>query len=370
MKATRKRPIQRQRAFRTDDQRWRAVVERDPAADGAFYYSVSTTGVYCRPNCAARLPLRKNVTFHDTPQAARAAGFRPCRRCRPDEASLAELQAALVAKVCRYIEAAESVPSLSELAEVAEMSTYHLHRLFKAQTGITPRQYAAAQRVKRLRDELSQRPTVAAAIYGAGYSSNSRLYESSAATLGMTPTAFRERGKNTTIRFAVGQCWLGAILVAATPRGICAILIGDDADALTRDLQNRFQGAELVGGDAEFETWVARVVGFVDDPSRGLALPLDIRGTAFQQQVWEALRAIPIGTTVSYTEVARKIGHPNGVRAVAGACAANALAVAIPCHRVVRTDGSLSGYRWGIDRKRALLLREQDVAARNAPRRS
>jgi AraC family transcriptional regulator of adaptative response/methylated-DNA-[protein]-cysteine methyltransferase len=345
--------------FSHDDARWRAVVNRDPAADGLFVYSVRTTGVYCRPVCPARLARRENVRFHATPQEAEQAGFRPCKRCKPKEAGLSQRHAALVAQACRLIEQADAAPTLDELAASAGMSRYHFHRVFKAQTGVTPRAYAAAQRSKRLREDLAQRTTITEAIYGVGFNSNSRFYEASSEILGMTAKAFRAGGDGTVIRFAVGECWLGSILVAASERGVCAILLGDDPDALARDLQDRFPHAELIGGDADFERLVAQVVGFVETPTTGLDLPLDIRGTAFQQRVWNALRKIPPGETATYTEIARRIGSPKSVRAVARACGANPLAVAIPCHRVIRTDGSPSGYRWGVERKKALLKREQ-----------
>ncbi|WP_018606675.1 bifunctional DNA-binding transcriptional regulator/O6-methylguanine-DNA methyltransferase Ada [Uliginosibacterium gangwonense] len=340
------------------DTRWASVVTRDPKADGLFYYSVKTTGVYCRPSCGARTPHPENVSFFLTPTEAERAGFRPCKRCKPDQPPLSVQHAKLVADLCRQIESAEVPPSLETLAQTAQMSTYHLHRVFKAVTGVTPRAYAAAHRAKKIRDELIQRGSVTDAIYEAGYNSNGRFYEESNRLLGMTPTSFRTGGLKAIIRFAIGQCSLGAILVAASERGVCAILIGDDPDILARDLQDRFPKADLIGGDAEFEQLVAKVVGFVEMPKRGLDLPLDICGTAFQQRVWQALREIPAGSTVSYTEIAQRIGSPKAVRAVAGACAANALAVAIPCHRVVRNNGDLSGYRWGVERKRALLERE------------
>jgi AraC family transcriptional regulator of adaptative response/methylated-DNA-[protein]-cysteine methyltransferase len=347
--------------FISDDERWAAVVRRDPAADGLFYYSVRTTGVYCRPCCAARLARRENVRFHRTCADAEAAGFRPCKRCRPDEASLAERQAAAIAKSCRLIEAAEEMPGLDALAARAGLSRFHFHRVFKAVTGLTPKAYAAAHRGNRVRDELARSATVTEAIYGAGFNSSGRFYATSSKVLGMTPSDFRAGGTGASIRFAIGECSLGAILVAASERGICAILIGDDADALVRDLQDRFPNARLIGGDVAFERWIAEVVGFVEAPQLGLDLPLDIRGTAFQQRVWQALREIPVGSTASYAEVAEKIGAPKSVRAVARACAANPIAVAIPCHRVVRNDGGLSGYRWGVERKRALLNREATI---------
>jgi AraC family transcriptional regulator of adaptative response/methylated-DNA-[protein]-cysteine methyltransferase len=351
-----------------DDTRWAALRARDKAADGAFVYSVKTTGVYCRPSCPARPARPENVAFHDTPAAAERAGFRPCKRCKPDQPPAAERQAAQVAALCRWIEASDQVPTLEDLASRAGLSPFHTHRLFKAVTGVTPRAYAVAHRARRVRGELETRATVTEAIYGAGYGSSARFYEASNAVLGMTPTAYRAGGTGSEIRFAIGQCSLGAILVAATARGVCAILLGDDPEALAHDLERRFPRAQLVGADAGFEQLVAQVVGLVEQPGLGAELPLDIRGTAFQQRVWKALRRIPAGKTASYTEIARRIGAPRSVRAVAQACAANALAVAIPCHRVVRTDGDLSGYRWGVERKRALLDRESRREARREAR--
>jgi AraC family transcriptional regulator of adaptative response/methylated-DNA-[protein]-cysteine methyltransferase len=350
--------VTRARTAETDGARWAAVVARDPRADGTFFYSVRTTGVYCRPSCPSRRARRENVAFHATRADAERAGFRPCRRCRPDQPSVTERHAAIVAKACRAIEAAEEPPPLAELARQARLSPYHFHRVFKSLTGLTPRDYAAAQRARRARERLSRSRTVTEAVFDAGFNSSGRFYESAGQILGMTPTRYRAGGADTGIRFAVGQCTLGAILVACSSRGICAILLGDDPDMLLRDLQDRFPRARLIGGDRKFERLVARVVGFVERPELGLDLPLDIRGTAFQQRVWQALRRIPAGMTRSYADVARQIGAPKAVRAVAQACAANALAVAIPCHRVVRNDGALSGYRWGVERKRALLDRE------------
>ena len=340
------------------DPRWAAVAARDAHADGQFVYSVRTTGVFCRPSCAARMPRPENVAFHATLGDAERAGFRPCRRCRPDQPSLATRQAAMVAAMCRQIELAEQPPSLDELAESAGLSSFHLHRVFKAVTGVTPRAYARAQRAERVRRELAAADTVTEAIYDAGYNSGSRFYEQAGDVLGMTPTRYRAGGTDTEIHFAIGQCSLGAILVARSPRGVCAIALGDDPQALARELQDRFPQARLIGGDAAFERVVAQVVGLVEAPQLGLDLPLDLRGTAFQQRVWQALRRIPAGQTLSYAELAERIGAPTAVRAVAQACGANALAVAIPCHRVVRSDGALSGYRWGVERKRALLERE------------
>ena len=340
------------------DPRWQAVIDRNPEADGQFYYSVATTGVYCRPSCGSRRANPKNVAFHATAADAEQAGFRACKRCKPNEASLAERNAALITAACRLIETAASPPTLDELAARFNTSPYHFHRVFKSITGLTPRQYASANRERRVRECLSGASSVTDAIYDAGYNSNSRFYANADQVLGMTPTEFRAGGNNAAIRFAVGECSLGSILVACSERGVCAILIGDDPDALARDLQDQFPHAALLGGDEQFEVLVARVVGFVDAPSIGLDLPLDVRGTAFQRRVWEALRGIPCGETASYSEIAARIGAPKSARAVARACAANVLAVAIPCHRVVRSDGALSGYRWGVERKRVLLEQE------------
>ena len=345
-------------AHTVSDPRWAAVVTRDPDADGRFFYSVKTTGVYCRPSCAARTARPENVAFHATAADAERAGFRPCKRCKPDQPSRAQQHAAVVADLCRFIESAETPPALDVLAQRAGLSTFHVHRIFKEVTGVTPRDYAAAHRAKRVRSELESDASVTDAIFGAGYNSSSRFYEKSGEMLGMTPTTYRSGGANTEIRFAIGECSLGSILVARSDRGICAISLGDDPDELARDLQDRFPQAKLIGDDAQFAQLVARVVGLVEAPGVGLDLPLDVRGTAFQQRVWQALREIPAGSTASYADVAARIGEPKAVRAVAQACSANPLAVAIPCHRVVRQDGHLSGYRWGVQRKRALLERE------------
>ncbi len=345
-------------ALTSDDQRWAAVVRRDPASDDQFYYSVSTTGVFCRPSCSSRLARREHVRFHATCADAQRAGFRPCKRCKPDQPSRAQQYATMVAATCQHIDSAQEMPSLDTLAQASGLSRYHFHRIFKTITGVTPKAYAVAQRAQRLRQQLPHSDTVTAAIYNAGFNSSGRCYATTAAVLGMTPTHFRAGGAQAVIRFALGECSLGAILVAATDQGVCAIFLGDDAAVLLRDLQDRFPQAELLGGDQAFEKLVARVVGLVEAPALGLDLPLDVRGTLFQQRVWQALRAIPAGSTASYSEIAARIGAPKAVRAVARACAANAIAIAIPCHRVVRSDGSLSGYRWGVERKRTLLKRE------------
>ncbi len=345
----------------TNDPRWASIVARDAAADGTFVYSVKTTGVYCRPSCAARLARPEHVRFHATGKDAAAAGFRPCKRCRPDQPSLAEQHAETVTQACRLIEASTKVPTLEALAARAGMSAFHFHRVFRAVTGVTPRDYAVAHRGKRVRRELGRSSTVTRAIYESGYNSNGRFYAESQQVLGMTPADYRAGGANAEIRFAIGECSLGSILVARSEHGVCAILLGDDPEKLARDVQERFPRATLIGGDAEFEQLVAKVVGFVEAPGLGLDLPLDVQGTAFQHRVWRALQEIPPGQTASYTEIADRIGSPGSVRAVAQACGANSLAVAIPCHRVVRHDGALAGYRWGVERKRALLAREAQV---------
>ncbi|BEM21877.1 Regulatory protein of adaptative response [Serratia marcescens] len=340
------------------DPRWLAIVSRDKHADGRFIYAVKTTGVYCSPSCPSRQPNRQNVELFDDAEQAEAAGYRPCKRCRQGLTPLTEQHARQIAEACRYIERAEKAPSLQTLARHVGLSQYHFHRLFKAITGLTPKGYADAQRSQRLRTGLTQQETVTDAIFDAGYGANGRFYQQANAALGMTPKAYRAGGKGMRIHFAVGRCSLGEILAAQSEVGICAILLGDDAQRLVQDLQDKFPNAELIGGDAQYEALMAQVVGLIEAPENGLALPLDIRGTAFQQRVWQALRAIPVGETVSYADIARRIGAPKAVRAVAGACAANVLAVAIPCHRVVRNDGALSGYRWGVERKQALLEKE------------
>ena len=340
------------------DPRWMAVLKRDTKADGSFYYAVKTTGVYCRPSCPSRVARPENISFHESREEAEQAGFRPCLRCKPDQLSPQAHYASPVTLACRIIEASDAPPSLADLAKMVGMSTYHFHRIFKKITGLTPRAYFAAQREKRVQTALAKTDTITEAIFRAGYGSNSRFYEKADNVLGMTPTRYRAGGTGLDIRFAVGECSLGAIVVAQSELGICAILLGDDPDILIRDLQDRFPHACLLGGDTAFEYVVAHVVGFVDAPATGLDLPLDIRGTAFQRRVWQALRAIPAGSTTTYAQLAARIGSPSAARAVAGACAANPIAVAIPCHRVVRRDGTLSGYRWGVERKQALLETE------------
>jgi AraC family transcriptional regulator of adaptative response/methylated-DNA-[protein]-cysteine methyltransferase len=342
-----------------DDGRWAAVVARDKAADGTFVTAVRTTGIYCRPSCTARRPLRENVSFYESNEEAEAAGFRACKRCKPNAPAGEGEHTAKIAEACRMIETAETPPKLDELAMSAGMSPYHFHRVFKAVTGVTPKAYAVAHRQNRVRDALKGDKSVTEAIYEAGFNSSGRFYADAAKSLGMKPGEFRAGGANIEIRHATAPCSLGQILVAATDKGVCAIFFGDDPEALDQELRNRFPRAKLIAGAREFGKLVAKVVAYVEAPHKDLDLPLDIRGTAFQHQVWAALREIPPGKTVTYGDIARRIGKPAAVRAVGTACGANHIAVAIPCHRVLGSDGKLTGYRWGTARKRALLDREK-----------
>ena len=345
-------------AFSIPDHRWTAVVQRDATADGTFFYAVRSTGIVCRPGCASRTPKRANVAFFDTLQEAERAGYRRCKRCTPGEPTREELLAAQVVRACRRLEDEEPEPTLDALAAEAGLSRAHFQRAFKRLVGLTPKQYALTRRAGRFREGLQLAASVTEAIYDAGFGSSSRAYEGSDAELGMTPSAYRNGTAGLVIRYGVAACSLGWLLVAATERGICAIEFGDDSAELPTRLRDRFSGARLEEGGPEFLRVVEQVVAFVEAPAQGIALPLDIHGTVFQQRVWAALRQVPPGATVGYAELAARIGRPEAARAVAGACAANGLAVAIPCHRVVRADGQLSGYRWGVERKRALLERE------------
>jgi AraC family transcriptional regulator of adaptative response/methylated-DNA-[protein]-cysteine methyltransferase len=338
--------------------RWAAVLARDARADGRFVYAVRTTGIYCRPSCSSRRPKRVNVAFYSSPAMATAAGFRACKRCTPDSQSPATRHIEQIAKACRRIERADSQLPLALLAREAHLSTYHFHRLFKAITGLTPKQYAIAHRAGKVQRLLKEGRSVTDAMFDAGFNSASRFYEQADGILGMAPGKFRALGADERIRFAVAQCSLGAILVAASERGICAVTMGEDPAQLVRELQDKFARASLIGADRAFETLIAQVVSLVERPGQQIDLPLDVRGTVFQRKVWQALRKVPVGSTATYAGIARLVGAPASSRAVAQACGANPLAVIIPCHRVVRTDGALSGYRWGIERKRTLLQRE------------
>jgi AraC family transcriptional regulator of adaptative response/methylated-DNA-[protein]-cysteine methyltransferase len=341
-----------------DDPRWARIIARDRTADGHLWYSVVTTGVYCRPSCPSRSANPENVQLHETLGEAMATGFRPCKRCNPNGLSVEAENVAIVARACRLIEESEEEPSLADLAAAVGRSPSYFHRRFKAVTGLTPKDYAAANRASKVREHLASGNSVTEAIYDAGFNSSGRFYEKSTGILGMTPSQYRAGGANEEIRFAIGETSLGTILVASSKKGVVSILLGDDPNELVCQLQDRFPKARLIGADRNYEALVACVIGFIEAPRLGLDLPLDVRGTAFKRRVWQALQRVPIGQTVSYTEIARRIGSPSATRAVASACAANHLAVAIPCHRVVRNDGSLSGYAWGVERKQALLTRE------------
>lgn len=357
------RPIktrnQAPRDYASDANRWMAVLRRDTGADGKFFYSVKTTGVFCRPSCRARRPKRENVRFHNSSADARKAGFRPCKRCQPEGPGLEQQYASKIAQACRTIETGQNSTHLAALARAVGMSRFHFHRIFTRLVGVTPKAYALAHRAKRVRQELGKGRTVTDAIYEAGFNSNGRFYAESSRILGMKPKTFGKGGAGETIRFAVGPCSLGLVLVAASDTGICAVFLGDEAKGLRCELQSRFPKARLMNGGRQFTREVSKVVQMVEEPKGGLGLPLDVRGTAFQQRVWKALREIPPGRTASYSDIARRVGSPKASRAVASACAANAIAVAIPCHRVLHSDGSISGYRWGVQRKKALLSREK-----------
>lgn len=348
-----------------EEQCWAAVCAHDTSPDGWFFYSVKTTGVYCRPGCASRQPLRKNVAFYETMEAAEAAGFRPCKRCRPNEGSPADRHIAAVERACALIRSRETLPALAELAEAAHVSPYHFHRVFKQVTGTTPREWGRAHRLGRFADRLAAGDGIAAATYAAGFGASSRAYAAAPAALGMTPAARRHGGRGETIRYTVVDTPVGHALVAATSRGICMTALGDDRAALEAELGRRFPAALIQPADAQLAEWAERVVRFITAPGTQPDLPLDISGTAFQARVWRALQKIPPGRTMSYSELAATLGQPRAVRAVAAACAANKLALLVPCHRVVGKDGDLTGYRWGVERKRVLLERER-AAAGNA----
>ncbi len=344
----------------TDERRWQAVETRDGNADGKFVFAVKTTGIFCRPSCTARRPLRKNVLFFLNPDDAAAAGFRPCKRCQPDKVAPEQQRAERIMQACRIMEASPEPLTLETLAAQVAMSPFHFHRLFKSIIGLTPGAWQKALRTQRLRDRLADGEKVTRAAYDAGFQSGSNFYQQADAALGMTARQYRQGGERATVQFVVGCCQLGEFLVAESERGICAILLGRSAEILIAELETLFPKANLISGDAAYAQRVASVVSLLEHPGRDIDLPLDIQGTAFQQQVWQALQEIPAGSTVSYQDIAERIGKPKAVRAVAGACAANRLAVVIPCHRVVRSDGALSGYRWGVERKKQLLSLEAE----------
>ena len=344
----------------SNNDRWEALTKRDSLACGEFVYGVLTTGVYCRPNCTSRLPNRENVRFFKSSKEAEQAGFRPCKRCKPEAPDSEQPYTCAVLKACKMIDEADTAPSLKELAHGTGLSVFHFQRLFKKIVGVTPKQYAMEKRSNRIREHLREDSTVTDAMYHAGFGSSSRFYEKATATLGMKPSTYKNGAQDMRIRFAIAPCFLGLVLIAATAQGICAIDLGDTADALKEDLHRRFPKAEFQAPDPDFTAMVAKVLTFLEDPHRGrLDLPLDVQGTAFQRRVWLALQEIPPGDTVSYADIASRVGKPKAARAIAQACAANTLAVAIPCHRVVRGNGQLGGYRWGVERKRVLLGRER-----------
>lgn len=335
----------------TDNARWQAVLDRDRTAD--FVFGVRSTGIYCRPGCPSRLPHRDRVVFFGAGEDARAAGFRPCKRCRPGEP---DARAELIARACALLDLdTDQPPTLESLASRLNVSPYHLHRTFKAVVGVTPRQYAEARRVERLKTSLQDGQDVTTALYDAGYSSSSRLYERSDEELGMAPGTYRRGGAGMHITYGTAPCALGWVLVAGTDRGVCAIRLGDSEEELVAGLREQFHSAEIHPMTEGLRGWLLAVVQHLGGDETPLDLPLDIRATAFQRRVWQALQDLPRGTTVSYSRLAESIGAPSAARAVAGACAANPVAIIIPCHRVVREDGSAGGYRWGTERKQRLL---------------
>ena len=348
--------------YETDEARWQAVRDKEADAAHAFYYGVRTTGVFCIAGCSSRRPNPDNVVFFDTVADALAQDYRPCKRCRPDDTAHADIASRRIVAACRAIETAQTPPSLAELAGGAELSPAYFQRLFKEQVGVSPKVYAQAVRDERVRRALTSGASVTQAVFDAGYGSASRFHERSAAALGMTATRYKAGGAGLKIRYALAQSHLGPLLAGFTDLGVCAILFGDTPDELIHDLRQRFHAAHISPGGSDLDGRVARLVAFIESPTCEPSLPLDIQGTAFQQRVWKALQNIPPGQTRTYTDVAQAIGQPNAARAVAKACADNPLAVAVPCHRVLRKDGSLAGYRWGLERKAALLEREREDA--------
>jgi AraC family transcriptional regulator of adaptative response/methylated-DNA-[protein]-cysteine methyltransferase len=342
---------------------WQAVKSRDASFDDEFVYAVTTTGIYCRPTCPARRPHRKNVMFFTSPEDAERAGYRPCKRCNPDNQPEPDPYTASVIQMCRYLEQGHaSPPTLDDLGRLFHLSPAHLQRVFKRIVGVSPRQYADACRQNRLRDLLQDDTTVTDALYEAGYTSSSQVYEMADNLFGMAPTHYRQGAPNTTIRYTIVTCEMGCLLAATTERGLCKIALGNDAVTLEQALQNEFSQAELTRDDAYLADTAAAISAFIAGEQITFNLPLDIRATAFQRRVWEALRQIPYGETRSYKELAEMVGQPNAARAVAGACAKNPVALVIPCHRIVRTNGDSGGYRWGLERKETLLATERNRA--------
>jgi AraC family transcriptional regulator of adaptative response/methylated-DNA-[protein]-cysteine methyltransferase len=350
----------------TDEHYWQAVLSRDNTADGTFVYAVRSTGIYCIPSCASRRPKREQVVFFARPEAAEEAGFRACRRCRPREATVYELQGEMVQQACRFIEKhidshLDGTVTLEALGKEVSVSPYHFQRVFKRVMGITPRQYAQAYRLGLLKQQLKEGEQVTMALYNAGYGSSSRLYEQAPAQLGMTPSTYRQGGKGMRIGYTIVDCPLGRLLIAATEKGICAICLGDEDAVLETALFNEYPAAEIQRNGVELSQWVGVLLRHLSGQELQLDLPIDVQATAFQWRVWQALRAIPYGSTRSYGEVAEALGDAKAARAVARACASNPVALVVPCHRVVREDGGLGGYRWGMERKRQLLEQEARV---------
>lgn len=342
-----------------EQQCWDLVLKRERNPAVPFVYAVTSTGIYCRPSCPARRPLRRNVVFYASTTGAERAGYRACQRCRPHELSLNEQYRIAVEQACMLMDQSNTPPDLAMLAKHVGMSRYHFHRTFKGMMGVTPKAFFNARRRQRVSIALKQGKSVTTAIYTCGFKSSGAFYANSADMLGMNARDVRKAGKGTQIRFAVGESSMGSVIIAATKKGVCWVSMGDDPEVLVREFQDQFSEASLVGGDEEFEQLVAKVLLLVEQPETMHTLPLDLLGTAFQQRVWNALREIPPGSTLSYSQLAEKLGMKTGARAIARACATNQIAVAVPCHRVVRSDGSLSGYRWGVERKRELLRKER-----------
>jgi AraC family transcriptional regulator of adaptative response/methylated-DNA-[protein]-cysteine methyltransferase len=344
-----------------EDAMWQAVLSRDTASGADFVYAVRSTGIYCRPNCPSRRPRREQVEFFPIPEEAERAGFRPCNRCRPRDR---DAQVELVRQACHLIEESlDGSPTLAALARQLAVSPHHLQRTFKRITGVTPRQYADARRLEGFKTGLKQGDSVTTALYDAGYGSSSRLYERAPAQLGMTPTAYRRGGAGMRISYTIVDCPLGRLLVAATDRGVCAVYLGSNDAFLASTLYHEFPKSEISCDGQELGRWIAPLLVHLDGRQPHLDLPLDVQATAFQRRVWEELRAIPYGSTRTYGEIARSLGQPSAARAVGRACATNPTSVVVPCHRAVRGDGGLGGYRWGLERKRALLDQERDVRA-------
>ena len=350
--------------FNSDEARWKAISENNSSADGSFYYAVMTTGIYCRPSCRSKLPNRSNVKYFATSDDAEGAGYRACKRCRPTATAKAEEIAQKIIQACRIIEESETSIKLGDLAMQVNLSPYHFHRLFKKIIGVTPKQYAWRHQSRRFQKNLKTSPSITDAIYSAGYGSSASVYDKERDQLAMKPKIYRKGADGVNIIYEIARCFLGWVIVAATDRGICAVEFADDPGSLPELVQSRFPNAQLDKADSGFKSLVEEVVAFIESPQDVFHLPLDIQGTAFQQQVWNVLRQIKPGQTVSYTEVAERMGKAGAVRAVASACASNKLAVVIPCHRVISKAGKTGGYRWGPERKKRLLQSEQDRTRR------